>query len=306
VRGRRGFVLVAVLFALVLLTALASGGFFEALQEMRIGRNASLDLVLQSAAESGIATALATWDPRATGGLGPGAVLMLPGASPSGIAGGVEARRLNDRLLLLRSIASDAQGAMRTVELVARLKGPELMRTAVRARSVDAVTLARADGSDRNPASWSCQNVSGAAPGVVLDPGASDSSFFRFGSMDWAALSAWAKTVPAGGDSLQVVYQAGDTTLAAGHWIGTLVVDGDLVLRSGVEVTGLLIVRGTLRIDAGGATVLGSVVASQVIVSQSVIPQEVALDYSSCSSARAALSRALPTPLRGVPAWGVY
>ena len=305
-KGRRGFVLVAVLFALVVLTALASGGFFEALQEMRIGRNASLDLVLQSAAESGIAAALATWDPRATGALGLGAVLMLPGSAPAGITGGLEARRLNDRLLLLRSIASDEHGTMRTVELIARLKGPELTPSAVRARSVDAVTLARADGSDRNPASWSCLSVSGAAPGVVLDPGASDASFFRFGSMDWAALVAWAKAVPAGGDSLQVVYQAGDTTLAGGHWIGTLVVDGDLVLRSGVDVSGLLIVRGALRIDAGGATVLGSVVASEVIVNQSVAPQQVALGYSSCSAARAALSRAMPAPLSGVPVWGVY
>jgi hypothetical protein len=305
-KRRRGFVLVAVLFALVVLTALASGGFFEALQEMRIGRNAALDLVLQSAAESGIAAALATWDPRATGALRPGAALMLPGSLPSGISGGVAARRLNDRLLLLRSSASDAQGTMRTVELIARLEGPELTRAAVRARSVDAVTLARADGTDRNPASWSCQNVSGAAPGVVLEPGASDSSLFRFGSMDWTALTAWARAVPAGGDSLQVVYQAGDTTLAGGHWIGTLVVDGDLMLRSGVEVTGLLIVRGTLRIDVGGAVVLGSVVASQVIVNQSVAPQEVVLGYSSCSVVRAALSRAIPTPLRGVPEWGVF
>ncbi|MFI5206899.1 MAG: hypothetical protein ACHQX4_02675 [Gemmatimonadales bacterium] len=305
-RTSRGFVLIAVLFALVVLTALASGGFFEALQEMRIGRNASLDLVLQSAAESGIAAALAGWDPRASGALEPGAVLTLPGSLPAGLTGGVEARRLNDRLLLLRSEASDGLGTMRTVELIARLTGPELTRSAVRARSVDAVTLGRADGSDRNPSSWSCPNASGAAPGVVLEPGASDSSFFRFGSMDWEALVTWAKSVPAGGDSLQVVYQAGDTTLTGGHRVGTLVVDGDLVLRSGVEVVGLLIVRRALRIDGGGATVIGSVVASQVVVDQSVAPQEIALGYSSCSAGRAALSRALPAPLSGVPVWGVY
>jgi hypothetical protein len=124
--------------------------------------------------------------------------------------------------------------------------------------------------------------------------------------MDWAALVSWARAVPAGGDSLQVVYQAGDTTLAGGHWIGTLVVEGDLVLRGGEIVLGLLIVRGTLRVGAGGAAVLGSVVASQVLVDKSVTPQEVALGYSACSATRAALSRAVPTPLPGVPAWGVF
>ena len=73
--SRRGFVLVAVLFALVLLTALASGGFFEALQELRIGRNVAQDVSLQAAAESGIAAALAAWDPRMNSALGAAGVM---------------------------------------------------------------------------------------------------------------------------------------------------------------------------------------------------------------------------------------
>lgn len=303
---RRGFVLVAVLFALVLLSALASGGFFEALQELRIGRNAAEDVELQLAAESGIAAALVSWDLRATGALDVGTALKLPGAAPPGITGGVEVRRLNDRLLLLRSSAADAQGTTRIVEQVARLNGPELTPAAVRTRSADPAVTSRADGTDRNPASWSCRSVSGVAPGVMLEPGASDSAFFRFGTMDWAALAAWASSVPSGGDSLQVVYRQGDTTLDAGRWIGTLVVDGNLVLRSGAQVVGLVIVRGALSIDLGGAVVLGSVVASQVIISQSVTLHDVVLGYSSCSATRAALSRAIPTPLRGVPIWGVF
>ncbi len=304
--SRRGFVLVAVLFALVLLSALASGGFFEALQELRIGRNVAQDVSLQAAAESGIATALAAWDPRASGALAVGGTLALPGSLPPGWTGGVMVRRLNDRLLLFRSSASDQPSAIRTVELVARLQGPEVTPAAVRARSIDAVAQARADGTDRNPATWSCPAAAVAAPSVVLEPGASDSSFFRFGAMDWSALAAWARAVPSGGDSLQVVYQAGDTTLAGGRWLGTMVVNGDLVLRAGVEVLGLLIVRGALRIETGGASVTGSVVAVQVVVEQSVAPQDVVLAYSSCSATRAALSRALPTPLQGVPRWGVY
>jgi hypothetical protein len=302
----RGFVLVGVLFALVLLAALASGACFEALQEMRIGRNAAEDLALRTAAESGIAAALAEWDPRETDGLGVGAVLRLPGAGAAGFTGGVEARRLSDRLILLRSGVTDAQGATRVVELIARLAGPEFARAAVRARSADAVALARADGIDRNPAPWSCPAVFDTAPGVILEPGASDSSFFRFGSMDWAGLAAWARAVPIGGDSLPVVYQAAGTTLEGGRWTGTLIVDGDLVLRGGVELVGIAIVHGALRIEAGGAAVLGSVIASQVIVDQAVAPQHLTLGYSSCSVVRAALSRVAPTPLPGVPVWGVY
>ena len=303
---RRGFILVAVLFALVLLTALASGGFFEALQEMRIGRNVAAEVVLRSAAESGIAAALASWDPRASGALPVGGAVQLPGAAPSAITGAVEVRRLTERLLLVRSSASDIQGTTRVALMVARLAAPELAAAAVRARVADAATLARADGIDRNPTGWGCPPAADTVRGLVLEPGASDSAFFRFGPMDWASLVAWAQAVPQGGDSLAVVYHSGDTALAGVHWTGTLVVDGDLVLRSGAEVVGLVIVRGALRIAAGGAAVRGAVVASQVVVDQSVNQQQVTLGYSSCSASRAALSRALPVPLPGAPIWGVY
>jgi hypothetical protein len=303
---RCGFVLVAVLFALVLLAALASGGFFEALQELRIGSNAAEAVALQAAAESGLVTALAAWDPRASGALGAGAVLLLPGASAPGITGAVVARRLNDRLVLFRSSVADRQGTTRTVEQIARLQGPELPRAAVRARSVDAAILARADGTDRSPEAWSCGAPTGAAPNVVLEQGASDSVFFRFGTMDWAALARWARSVPAGGDSLQVLYQPSDWALVGGRFVGTLVVEGDLVLRAGAQVIGLLLVKGSLRLEPGGASVSGSVVASQIIVDQYVTPQDIVLGYSSCSATRAALSRAVPAPLGGVPGWGVF
>ena len=305
-RRQRGFVLVGVLFVLVLLSALAGGACFEALQEMRLGRNAEQAVTLQATAESGLTAALAAWDPRTNGTLAVGSVLRLPGAAPQGIAGSVDARRLSDRLLLLRSSATLADGSSRTVARIARLVGPEAAPAAVRARWVDPIVSARADGTDQNPPLWSCPPTSGSAPGTLLQPGASDSAFFRFGPMDWPALAAWAGAVPAGGDSLAVRYSAGDLTLSGGRVLGTLVVAGDLVLRSGVEVVGLVLVRGTLRLEAGGATVLGVVVASQVIVDQSVTPQQLTLGYSSCSATRAALSRATPAPLRGVPLWGVF
>jgi len=303
---RRGFVLVMVLLALVLLTALISGGFFEALQESRIGRNATQDVVLRGAAESGLASVLASWDPRIDDELSVGASARMSVAAPPGVTASVDVRRMNGRLLLLRSSATDGDGTSRAVELIARLVGPELGPAALRARTVDAVAQARADGTDRAPPGWTCPAPGAAVSALLLQSGASDSTFFRFGAMDWTGLLAWARSVPAGGDSLRVIYQQGDTTLSAGRMTGTLVVDGDLVLRGGVELTGLVVVRGTLTFDVGGGAVRGSVVASQVVVNQSVTPSDVVLGYSSCSTWRAGLSRALPRPVFGAPTWGVY
>jgi hypothetical protein len=303
---RRGFVLVAVLLALVLLTALASGGFFEALQEARIGRNVAQDVVLRGAAESGIAATLASWDPRIDDALSVGASVRLPGASPPGITARVEVRRLDGRLLLVRSSATDAEGTSRAVELIARLVGPAPGAAALRARAADAVASARADGTDRAPPGWTCPASGAAVSALVLQPGASDSAFYRLGPMDWAGLTTWAQSMPPGGDSLGVVYQPGDTTLSGGRLTGTLVVGGDLVLRDGAQVAGLAVVRGTVKFDVGGGSVYGTVVASQVIVNQSVTPLDVVLGYSSCSTWRAALSRAVPRPISGAPIWGVY
>ena len=301
---RRGFVLVAVLFALVLLTALLSGGFFEALQELRVGRNLALDVELRQTAESGIAAAIQAWDPRGDS-VSVGGTMSLPGAAPPGIVAATQVRRLSRRLLLVRSSAS-RDGVTRVIEAALRLVGPELGPAAVRARSADPMVALVVSGADANPPGWSCRAVTDTVPALVLTPGASDSAFYQMGPMDWATLTAWVATIPPGGDSLGVVYQPADTALAGGRFTGTLIAGGDLVLRGGAEILGLLIVRGTLTIGPGGATVLGSVLASQVVVDQSVSSQTVHLGYSSCSRTLASLGRARPSPLPGVPMWPAY
>ena len=302
---RRGFILMAVLFALVLLLALASAGFFAAWQEVRIGRNTAAQATLRGAATSGIALALANWDPAVLQGIG--VITTLPSNAPAGILASLEVRQLNGRLVLFRSSASDSAGSSQSVLLVARLTGPEIVPSAaLRARAIHPLARSRADGTDRTPPGWNCPAPSGAVSAAIVQPGASDSAFFQFGPMDWAALVTWARAVPPGGDSLGVAFAAQDTTLAGGRTLGLLVVGGDLVLRGGAEVVGAVLVRGRLLFEVGGAAVYGGVVASQVIVAQGVTPQSITLQWSSCSVVRTTLSRGVPIPVPGTPLFGVF
>jgi hypothetical protein len=304
--SRRGFVLAAVLFALVLLAALASLALFSALQEVRIGRNAAAQAALRGSAEAGIAEALAGWDPATMNGLRPGALARLPALAGPASGAVVEVRRLNEQLVLLRSGASDAVGARQVVQLVARLSGLEVRPAAVRARSADAVIAAAASGADSPPSGWSCPATADTAPGLVLEPGAGDSALFRFGAMDWNGLVARVSSLGTAQDSVRAVYVAGDSELVSGRFVGLLVVEGNLVLRGGVAVNGIVLVHGSLAFGAGGATVSGAVVASQVVALQSVNLSSGALSYSSCSTDLVALAWGYPKPLKNTPVWGVF
>jgi formylmethanofuran dehydrogenase subunit C len=124
--------------------------------------------------------------------------------------------------------------------------------------------------------------------------------------MNWAALAAWAGAVPTGGDSLGLRYEPGDATLAGGRTMGLLVVEGDLTLSSGARHTGLVLVRGTLRLDGAGGTVIGAVVASQIVAVNGYTVSQPAVSYSACAVDLAGRSRALPVSLQGLRATAFF
>jgi len=91
--SRRGFVLAAVLFALVLLAALTSAGFFAALQEHRAGANAEGLLRAESAADAAVSDVIAGWNPALMDSLPVGASMPIALPAPPGVSVTAEARR---------------------------------------------------------------------------------------------------------------------------------------------------------------------------------------------------------------------
>lgn len=334
---RRGFAIVATVFALVIVAALVTGAFFAAEQELRVARNGRDAQRALSAAEAALSLTVAGWDGARLNGLAVGDSAVVAVAPPQGTgAAGATVVRLNEQLFLVRATGqSPGEVARRTLGLVVRLVPPPAsFRAAVTVLVAPAPEVSDfIDGVDRDPSGWSCEALPGdTLPGVVVDSG----------SMDWDALVALAQTIyePAElpgpivdvapmGDAatcdetarsnwgepgrpatvagcatyFPTVYANGDLTLAGGRGQGLLLVEGDLVLGGGFEFDGAIIVRGSFSFVGSGASVRGGVVASSLRAGPDVAPGGVSIGYSSC-----ALRRALGPGSRVQPlerrAWG--
>jgi hypothetical protein len=304
---RRGFVLIVVVYALVLLAATIAGGFFASLQELRAGRNAAATLRVRLAASSAIAAAIGGWDPRAANALAIGGSLPLTVPVTPGIVTQLIARRLSDRLFLLRAAAVDSSGEAQSLQTIARLDALDLApAAAVRARIVDPVLISSFVGADQAPAGWNCPPAGDTIAALITQPGASDSVFFRFGAKDWAAVTSWATSISSGGDSLPVTYAPGDLAIAGSRVLGVVIVEGDLTLTAGAQILGLVLVHGKLNFGVGGGVISGQVIASQVIAIQGYRPSQPSVAFSSCSVWMASLARALPQGLHEMPLEEVF
>jgi len=293
----RGFVLATVLFALVVLSALASAGFFAALQALRAGRNARDQVRARAAADGVLAQAIGTWDPRTLNALAVGDSLAIPAPPLAGVTATADVVRLSSRLFLVRSQARAGEAAQ-AQWAVTSLRPLEPTRAAVRARAVDPSLLAAIDSTDRPPAGWACSAPGLAVPATQQLPGASDSALFALGPWTWASVAAWAAALPPGGDSLEVHYAPGNLIISGGKLIGTFVVEGDLTLRAGAVLVGLVLVHDTLRLEGAGGAVFGQVIASQVVAFNGYAPVPPVVQFSSCAVDLAVGSRA---PSLGVP-----
>ncbi len=298
---RRGFILIAVVFALVLLAALVAGGFFATLQDLRVGRTASAQLRDRLAAKAAVAALIGGWDPRALDSLAIGDTVVTTAAPVPGSFVVTTARRLSDRLFALRARATDSSGVTQSLETVVRLRAIELLPLAtVRARFVDPILVASVSGIDQPPPNWTCPSATDTIAPLITQPTASDSAFLQFGGWSWAQIVGWVSSIPAGGDSIQVQYAPGDLAISGSRLRGLVVVEGNLTLAGGAEVDGVALVRGAIRFGPGGAVLRGSFVASQLVATGGFTPSAPLLSYSSCASLAAILSRALPEQLQGM------
>jgi hypothetical protein len=154
-------------------------------------------------------------------------------------------------------------------------------------------------GIDRDPPGWRCAAIGDTIAPLIVQQGASDSAFLHFGGRDWGAMAAWAAAVPPGGDSLIIQHWRGNLSLTGTKMTGMLIVDGDLTLDAGAEVTGIALVRGALILRGTGGTIHGALVASQLVASAGFTPSVPVAQYSSCAIESARVGRAFPEVLPG-------
>lgn len=171
-RSARGFALAATVFALVLIGALIAGVFFAARQSLRLGENVQSAQRAFDAAEAGLHSVVAHWDPTAYDALAPGRSAAFSGRLGGG-SGSYEGSvlRLNRRLFLIRSTGRDAAGlAQRSVGGLLRLTpAPLAFAAALTVTGPLAVGGAsRVEGADQAPAGWDCPPPGASRAGVVV------------------------------------------------------------------------------------------------------------------------------------------
>lgn len=288
--GRRGIVLVGVLFALVVLGAIAGALGFVSLQESRLGANRLAGARASQEARGPAVEALARFKPVVTAGLAVGATRDTLG---------VRVRRLGRATFAFEAAARDPVGlAERGVALLTRSAPPLLPAAALATTSVPASGVAL-DSTDQAPPGWRCTADASASintSSIQLLP--SDSALWVLGDWNWVRLAAWARLAWAS-DSLSVRYAAGDVALVGGRFLGVLVVDGDLVLRANAELVGAVLVRGRIVAEGLGGAVIGTVVARGAELAAGASAGALRLAFSSCAAG--ATSRALAPlhPLAG-------
>jgi hypothetical protein len=350
----RGFALAGAVFALVIIAALVAGAFFAARQELSVGRNTQTFQRAFDAAEAGLDNTIATWNVGTLNSIAIGDSTTLGGTLPNN-GGSYRAvvRRLNDELFLIRSVGQDPSGgAQRSLAALTRLQRIEMDFNASLTTRGDLKIGGSSfiDGVDQNPTGWSCPlgaldtlpgiltkdssqiSTSGCGgyncvrgdPKIEEDPTINDSTFFKFGDLDWNELTAMAtKTYPPGSvgplgpapvgttttcdmSSLNnwgeprippivtgcqyyfpIIYVPGNLKLTGGVGQGILLVGGDLDVQGGAEFYGPVIVRGNLTTQGTGGHFNGGVMAANVNLDLTSVLGDAVITFSSCAIARA-------------------
>ncbi|MDO8667052.1 MAG: pilus assembly PilX N-terminal domain-containing protein [Gemmatimonadales bacterium] len=350
----RGFALVAAVFGLVIISALVTGAFFAARQEMSVGRSSQGFQRAFGAAEAGLNTTIVQWNSGSWNALAVGDSAAVAGTLP-GITGSYSGavRRLNNELFVIRSLGQDPTGAtQRTLAALVRLQLIQMnFNAALTTRgSVKIGGSSFIDGVDQNPTGWNCPlgaldtlagittrdstsvDLTGCGgltclsgdPKINQDPTITDSTFFKFGDLDWNELVAMAtKPYPVGavgpirpeavGDVTTcttttldnwgnpyllspplgclnyypIIYVDGNLKLTGGYGQGILLVSGDLDVQGGFEFYGPVIIRGSLRTSGTGGHFNGGLMAANVDLELTSVLGDAVITYSSCAIARA-------------------
>ena len=351
----QGFALAGAVFALVVIAVLVTGAFFVARQESSIGKNSATYERAFQAAEAGLGSAVEAWQDNITtyNNLPIGDSTSVSGtlASPGGSYAGY-IRRLSEQLFLVRVTGTDPTGSSsRTLATVTRLQQVAItFRAGLTTRgSLKIGGTSFIDGRDDPVDGWSCPSsgldtlagvlsrdttqiqFSGCGgysciagdPKIQQDATISDSTFFKFGDVEWNELVAMAtkeyfgdwgplnNVGPIGTSTtcttsqtssnnnwgepdrpaavagcvnyFPIIYVSGNLTINGGRGQGILLVGGDLAVQGGFEFFGPVIVRGSLKTSGTGGHFNGGVMAANVDLELSSVLGDALITYSSCA-----------------------
>ncbi len=290
-RRERGVVLVSVLFAMVLLAAIAGGALFAALQEARTGRTAQAAVRAALDARAAAAAAIAAWDPASYNTIAPGDSLL---------AGGATVRRLTATLFAVEATGADTiAGAEQRRAVLVRLDPPDLPPAGLyvgiepAADVLSGVTsIGRAP-----PPGWDCSLLGDSMATASLQLYDTYSSQPPLGAWDWGRLASWgARNVVA--DSFRLVYTAGDLEVSGGRLVGVVAAEGDVLLSGDAEIVGAVLARGAVRAQGLGGRILGVVVAASAELTEGAASGVFRLQASTCAAGLAYLHLFPARPLK--------
>lgn len=348
--NRSGFALAIALIAIVVIGAIIAGVFFASTQEYRIGRNTLLQTRAMTAAEYGLQHVM-----RPGLFAGTTTMQNPVGGNPEirtfTVGGSVDTLRLTRLNTNTFWVVSEGSAGLSGSSAAARRRvGAAIIITPLNINVLGALTTRGAtriggssfiNGNDVNPVGWGCPAAGPALPGIAIpdddlittsgcsgltcvqgDPkvdenpaAAEDSTYFKFGDIEWAELVAMAhKAIPAGatltgigptlsgttcntgdiknwgdpdklttcGNYYPIIYAAGNLSITTGKGQGILLVEGDLMVQGGFQFFGPVIVRGRLRTEGTGGHFNGGVLAANVELDQNTILGNAVISYSSC------------------------
>lgn len=281
---RNGFALPAAIVALVLLSALIAGALFVSTEELRAGRTDIADQHALALAEAALEQAIVTWDTQRNTALVVGASVVLAQRSdPAGNQVQVVATRVQPRAVWLTARASspthgNVAPARHTVAASMRLVAPDIpLVAALTARGRVIVGNGTVDGrASAATASLACADdtTTADAAGIALPDTAGMTVAGVFGTPPLAVQASLTSEPPAAPRRSDVVLASGAyaprPVVVAGkcdardplNWgdpaggaCGThyvvIHITGDATLRPGSVGQGILVVDGTLRLEAG-------------------------------------------------------
>ncbi len=189
---------------------------------------------------------------------------------------------------------------------------------------------------DAGDVDWTnCPTCIKGQPPIEGDPTIDDGTFFEFGNLGWDGLIALANktgftlntpdvapSLTGGGECntadqnnwgdplnqgapcasyFPVIYAPGDLRLNTGAGQGVLIIDGDLHVQGTFEFYGIVIVRGRLSTQGGGAGSIhfrGAIMAANVDLDDNEVAGNANIQYSRCVVQMAQMAAAMGTPLR--------
>ena len=230
-RARAGFALAAAMGGIVIIGVLIGGVFFMSTQEVRVSGGAITQERAFRAAELGLNTTMSRWDNLAMATADPGYILVEEHKG-YGWVDTVRVTKLSETTYSLVSTALVNAGTMRQAR---KSTGMAVRIAFADFNPLGALTVrgdtrvagnSYIDGFDSNPSSWNdCPTPTDTLPGVAHGGGtfetsgnavdilgeppvessaaaADTSSYFEYGDLDWASLTASATKVYTGNPTL--------------------------------------------------------------------------------------------------------